>query len=203
MIRDSALSASGLLVQQLGGPSVFPYQPEGLWEEISYDPNGFTAQTFLQSHGRDLYRRSLYTFWKRTIPPPSMSAFDASSREFCTVRESRTNTPLQALALMNEDLYVSAARALALRVMRAESDPEKRIAVAMQLVVGRDPKPEELQLLSASLARNQQQFAASPASADKLLSADGAASEFSREEQAAYTLVCATILNLDEAVTRQ
>jgi hypothetical protein len=196
MVRDQALAAGGLLVEEIGGPSVKPLQPAGLWSELT------GAEDYIPGSGPDLVRRSLYTYWKRTIPPPSMSAFDASTREFCSVRESRTNTPLQALALMNEDLYVSAARALALRVMRAEADPERRLALAMQFVVGRDPKPEELKLLTAALARNEQRFADSPGDAAKLLDANVAA-DFDAGEQAAYLLVCATILNLDEAVTRQ
>jgi hypothetical protein len=196
MVRDQALAASGLLVEQLGGPSVKPLQPPGLWSELT------GSDDYVPGSGPDLVRRSLYTYWKRTIPPPSMSAFDASTREFCSVRQGRTNTPLQALALMNEDLYVSAARALALRIMRAESDPEKRISLALQLVLSREPTPEELKVLAASFARNQQRFTAAPEAAAKLLAAESS-SEFPQSDQAAMTLVCATILNLDEAVTRQ
>ena len=112
-IRDQMLFASGLLVETVGGPSVNPYQPAGLWKELT------GGADFVQDHGENLYRRSLYTFWKRTIAPPSMMTFDASAREACCVRETRTNTPLQALALMNETAYVEAARLLAQRVMLA------------------------------------------------------------------------------------
>jgi hypothetical protein len=196
MVRDQALAASGLLVEQVGGPSVKPLQPPGLWSELT------GSEDYVPGTGADLVRRSLYTYWKRTIPPPSMSAFDASTREFCSVRQSRTNTPLQALALMNEELYVSAARALALRVMRAESDAEQRITLAMRLVLSRDPAAAELKLLQGSLERHRQRFAAAGEDAAQLL-ADAAATEFTPAEQAAFTLVCATILNLDEAVTRQ
>jgi hypothetical protein len=196
MVRDQALAASGLLVEQVGGPSVKPLQPPGLWSELT------GTDDYVPGSGPDRVRRSLYTYWKRTIPPPSMSAFDASTREFCSVRQSRTNTPLQALALMNEELYVSAARALALRVMQAETDADQRIVLAMQFVIGRDPSPEELQVLSASLQRNEARFAAAPEAAQKLLAGD-ATSNLTPAEQAAYTLVCATILNLDEAVTKQ
>jgi hypothetical protein len=196
MVRDQALAASGLLVEEIGGPSVKPLQPPGLWSELT------GSDDYVPGSGPDLVRRSLYTYWKRTIPPPSMSAFDASTREFCSVRQSRTNTPLQALALMNEELYVSAARALALRAMRGEVEPEKRIALAMQLVVGRNPTAEELNVLEASLKRHQQRFAGAGEEAARLLATDAAA-DFTPAEQAAYTLVCATILNLDEAVTKQ
>jgi hypothetical protein len=196
MVRDQALAASGLLVEQLGGPSVKPLQPPGLWSELT------GSDDYVPGSGSELVRRSLYTYWKRTIPPPSMSAFDASTREFCSVRQSRTNTPLQALALMNEELYVSAARALALRTMRGETEPARRITLAMQLILGRDPNAEELRLLSSALERHKQRFAAAGDDAARLLASDAAA-EFAVAEQAAYTLVCATILNLDEAVTKQ
>src|SRR5205814_7518286 len=112
MVRDQALAASGLLVDQLGGPSVKPYQPDGLWKEIATDTQ------YDRSKGPSLYRRSLYTYWKRTVVPPTMSTFDAPGRESCTVRETRTNTPLQALALMNDVTYVEAARVLAERMLK-------------------------------------------------------------------------------------
>jgi hypothetical protein len=102
-IRDQALAISGLLAEKLGGPSVKPYQPKGLWREL-------TEMDYVQDHGKDLYRRSLYTFWKRTIAPPSMITFDAAGREACIVRKVRTNTPLQALTLLNDVTYVEAAR---------------------------------------------------------------------------------------------
>ena len=116
MIRDTALSVSGLLNPAIGGPSVFPYQPAGLWEEMAFG-EGFTAQAYEQDHGADLYRRGMYTFWKRTVPPASLAAFDAPDREKCTARRVMTNTPLQALALLNDPTYVEAARALAERVV--------------------------------------------------------------------------------------
>ena len=116
MIRDTALAASGLLNDRIGGPSVLPYQPKGLWEEMAFG-DGFSAQTYEQSHGRDLYRRGLYTLWKRTVPPASLATFDAPDREKCTARRVVTNTPLQALALLNDPTYVEAARALAQRTM--------------------------------------------------------------------------------------
>ena len=116
MIRDTALAASGLLNDEIGGPSVFPYQPTGLWEEMAFG-EGFSAQAYEQSHGKDLYRRGMYTFWKRTVPPASLATFDAPDREKCTARRALTNTPLQALALLNDPTYVEAARALAQRAL--------------------------------------------------------------------------------------
>ena len=116
MIRDTALSASGLLNDRIGGPSVLPYQPKGLWEEMAFG-DGFSAQAYEQSHGRDLYRRGMYTLWKRTVPPASLATFDAPDREKCTARRVTTNTPLQALAMLNDPTYVEAARALAQRTM--------------------------------------------------------------------------------------
>ena len=133
MVRDNALALSGLLNPAIGGPSVFPYQPKGLWEEMAFG-DGFSMQTYVQSHGPDLYRRSMYTFWKRTVPPAQMSVFDAPDREKCTVRRTVTNTPLQALVLLNDPTYLESARVLAERVIRqgrprsrAASDPGLRI----------------------------------------------------------------------------
>src|SRR4030095_12889027 len=117
MVRDNALSASGLLNKAIGGQSVFPYQPAGLWEEISRRGETFTAQEYHESQGTDLYRRSMYTFWKRTVPPASLGTFDAPDREKCTSRRALTNTPLQALVLMNDPTYIEAARWLAQRSM--------------------------------------------------------------------------------------
>ena len=113
-VRDNALRVERLAQRRVGGPSVFPYQPKGLWEEMAFG-DGFSAQTYVQSHGDDLYRRSMYTFWKRTVPPAEMVTFDAPDREKCTARRTVTNTPLQALVLLNDPTYVEAARALAQR----------------------------------------------------------------------------------------
>jgi hypothetical protein len=123
-IRDQALAVSGLLDRRIGGASVSPYQPPGIWEELASRADGknWTAQEYSQSHGRDLYRRTMYTFWKRTAPPPTLVAFDAPDRETCVVRRARTNTPLQALILMNDPTYVEASRKLAERILR-ESGP--------------------------------------------------------------------------------
>jgi hypothetical protein len=178
MVRDQALFASGLLVEQLGGPSVRPWQPAGLWSELT------GGDDYQPGSGAEQVRRSLYTFWKRTIPPPSLATFDASSREACVVRESRTNTPLQALVLLNEATYVAAAKSLAERVMRETLAPEQRIARAMLYVLGRQPTEAEARILLNSLERYRRH---SPA----------------EDELAAYSHICSTILNLDEAVTSQ
>jgi hypothetical protein len=171
--------ASGLLVEQVGGPSVRPLQPAGLWSELT------GGDDYQPGSGADLYRRSMYTFWKRTIPPPMLATFDSPSREACTVRESRTNTPLQALVLLNEPTFVSAAKALAERVMREATTPNERIAQAMLHVVGRRPTEGEMKILACALMRYRSRI---PKASD---------------EVAAYTLICSTILNLDEAVTSQ
>jgi hypothetical protein len=199
MIRDQALAASGLLVERTGGPSVVPYQPAGLWKELS-------GTDFVQGHGEDLYRRSLYTYWKRTAAPPSMMTFDASGRELCLVRESRTNTPLQALTLLNEVTFVEAARVLAQTTLR-ESAPasEQRVAFAFNRILGRAPRPQELPVLLRSLARAEQYFAAHPEAAVKLISVG----EFPVEATpsptvlATWTTLCSLLFNLDEAVTRE
>jgi hypothetical protein len=199
MVRDQALAASGLLVEQIGGPSVKPPQPAGLWNELT------GGDDYVAGQGADHYRRSLYTYWKRTIPPPSMAVFDAATREFCTVREVRTNTPLQALTLLNDPAYVEAARVLAERVMHAERPPVRRLQMAFLLVTGRQPAPRELAILSASLARHLARYEGAPAEASKLLAVGSQAADpnLRAVELAAYAAVCSTILNLDEAVTKE
>src|SRR5260370_15518909 len=133
ILRDQALFASGLLVERLGGPSVKPPQPSGLWEAVAYTGSN-TAKFKADTGCEKVHRRSMYTFWKRTAPPPQMTAFDAPSRESCTVRRERTNTPLQALLLLNETQYVEAARALAERTLREGGDkPEARLTYLFKL----------------------------------------------------------------------
>jgi hypothetical protein len=199
MIRDQALAASGLLVEQLGGPSVRPYQPPGLWQDLN-------GQTYKPDFGRGLYRRSLYTFWKRTVAPPAMVAFDASTRETCTVRETRTNTPLQALNLLNDVTYIEASRKLAERVLEMPaSSPSQRIARAFRLVLSRPPSDAEARILRAGYGRRISAFRADPASARKLL----AVGQSPRDERldvaelAAYTTTASLIFNLAETVTKE
>jgi hypothetical protein len=171
-IRDSALFMSGLLVEKTGGPSVRPYQPPGLWEELSsrQDSDKFSAQKFVQDHGEGLYRRSLYTFWKRTSPPPSLTTFDAPDREKCTVGRERTNTPLQALVLMNDPTYVEAARKLAERMMKeGGAAPAERVAFAFRLATARMPSESETRALVQLFEKQRAHFSISPEKADGLL----------------------------------
>src|SRR5258708_17480231 len=139
MVRDNALDVAGLLDTRIGGPSVYPYQPKGLWEEMAFG-GGFSGQTYTPSTGEDLYRRSMYTVWKRTVPPPSLTTFDAPDREKCTARRTITNTPLQALVLLNDPTYVEAARALAQRMMKESGpSPKDRVSFAFRLATDRTP----------------------------------------------------------------
>ncbi len=198
-IRDQALSAAGLLVEQIGGPSVKPYQPAGLWKDL-------TGSEYVPDHGQNLYRRSLYTFWKRTIAPPSMLTFDAAGRETCVVRQSRTNTPLQALTLMNDVTYVEAARQLAQRVMHHGCcSPDDRLIFAFRLVLARPPQTSELDILRRNFDHHLSRFRAEPAAAEELLTIGESPrdSKLDAAELAAYTAVANLILNLDEAVTKQ
>ena len=194
-IRDTALAVSGLLDPRIGGPSASPYQPEGLWQELSSrkDSGNWTAQVFVQSHGPDLYRRSMYTFWKRTCPPPQMQTFDAPDRETCTVNRERTNTPLQALVLLNDPTYVEAARILA-----------ERIRFAFRLATARAPSERETTLLTELFEKQKTRYTASRDEALKLL-ANGETQRnpaLDPAELAAWTNVASTILNLDETVTK-
>ena len=199
-IRDQSLSVAGLLVETLGGPSVNPYQPPGLWKELTGTVDS------VQDHGESLYRRSLYTFWKRTIAPPSMMTFDASGREACSVRESRTNTPLQALTLMNETTFVEAARMLAQRVMlEGGPTPREKISLAFRLALARQASEHELGILVDNWKQHLASFRAAPTSADKLLEVGEAKldARLDSSELAAYTAVVNLILNLDEVVTKE
>jgi hypothetical protein len=199
IIRDQALFASGLLVERLGGPSVKPYQPDGLWKELA-------DSDYVADSGASLYRRSLYTFWKRTVAPPSMITFDAAGRETCIVRETRTNTPLQALNLMNDVTYVEAARALAQRVIKeAGAAPEDRITLAFRLATARPPRPAERRVLLDGLAQHLATYRKDPAAARKLINAGASRPDAKLDvaELAAYTAIASLILNLDEVITKE
>jgi mono/diheme cytochrome c family protein len=202
MIRDQALAVSGLLVEQLGGPSVKPYQPDGLYKDMAF--SGLTG--YHRDKGEGLWRRSLYTFWKRTVLSPTMQVFDASAREFCTVRDKRTNTPLQSLNLMNDVTYVEAARALAERMMKEGGEsPRQRLTWAFAAAVSRPPKATEIELLLRNFDRQRAFFMANPADAGRLLSVGDKEydKKLSPSELAAYAATASLILNLDEAITKQ
>jgi hypothetical protein len=198
-VRDQALFVSGLLVNQVGGPSVMPYQPPGLWEELA-------DETYNQDHGAKLYRRSLYTFWRRTMPPPSMANFDASSREAHMVRQSVTNTPLQALNLMNDVQFLEASRVMAERVMKeGGAGQDGRIAFAFRLATGRLPNASERALLAKFYTFQYEAFQAKPDDAVKFLSQGERARDqkLNATELAAYATLSSFILNLDETITKE
>jgi len=204
-IRDSALKISGLLVHRLGGPSLNPYTPGDLWREIShYGSSPATAQTFVQDHGEKLYRRSLYTYWKRTVPPPNMVAFDAPNREVCTVARSTTTTPLQALVLLNDVQFVEASRAFAERILEQPVDETDRLRWAFEECVSRPPTDEELSVLTDALFRERTRYANNKNAADEYL-ANGESprnEKIPAPEHAAWSQVAALLLNLSETVMR-
>ncbi len=200
MLRDQALAVSGLLVEELGGPSVKPYQPDGLWRELA------GGEGYVQDHGDALYRRSLYAFWKRTSPPPWMMNFDSAAREACQVRETRTNTPLQALNLMNDVTYVEAARKIAERMLlEGGRTPEERLAFGFQLATARAPRPDESTVLRDSLAHYMSRYRNDPEGAKALVSAGESPRTESLDlvEHAGYAAVASLILNLDETITKE
>jgi hypothetical protein len=199
MLRDQALHASGLLVAVLGGPSVKPYQPADLWKDLS-------GEDYVQDHGEKLYRRSIYTFWKRTNAPPAMSILDAPAREACSVRETRTNTPIQSLVLLNDVTFVEAARVLAQHVLKEGGDsPEARLSFAFRLLVARRPEPRELAVLMENLEVQRRRFDADPEAARALASAGEYPGDpdLDVRELAAYTAAANLILNLDEVLTKE
>ncbi len=201
MVRDQALTVSGLLVPKIGGPSVHPYQPPGLWEAVSY--NG--EETYTADSGDGLWRRSLYSFWKRQSPPPALLTFDGPTREKCTVRRARTNTPLQALVLLNDETYVEAARALAAWTLSNQGVDESRLTLAFRRVTSRMPAADEIQTLTTLLRSQRTRFAAHREKASKLIAIG--ASKHGREldpiELAAWTVTLHTLFNLDETITRR
>ncbi len=202
-IRDGALATSGLLVERLGGRSVKPYQPTGLWSVVGYTSSN--TANFKQEDGRALYRRSMYTFWKRTAPPPGLQILDAPSREVCVVRRPRTNTPAAALVLMNDVQYLEAARHLAERMLTVSGSDEERLAHGLERVVARRPDRGEAHLLLELLSDYRAAYQRDPAAAESLV-AVGDSPKIARVEPAelaAWLMVASTILNLDEAVTKQ
>ena len=203
LVRDNALAISGLLKKRLGGPSVYPSQPDGLWRQVSHFGYGaFTAQAYFPGAEEHRVRRSMYTFWKRTAPPPAMAIFDAPTRETCVVRRLVTNTPLQALVLMNDPQFFNAARALGARMIHeGGSTATDRVRYGFRLATSRLPRPEELRILEAGLARERKRFQSDAAAAAALVLNRGAAEE--RPDLAAYAMTASTILNLNETITKQ
>ncbi|MBI1346108.1 DUF1553 domain-containing protein [bacterium] len=201
-LRDNALYVSGLLNLEMGGPGVKPYQPPNIWEPVGYANSN--TRYFIQDHGDKLYRRSIYVFLKRTAPPPFMSNFDGPNREqFCS-RRSRSNTPLQALQLLNDTQHVEAARVFAERLIEQGNSPEERLTFAYRTVLSRTPTPAEQAVLLRTLAQYQERYRSDTAAASKLLTVGETRTHVVAEpaELAAYTLLCNLILNLDETVNR-
>jgi hypothetical protein len=199
-IRDNALAVSGLLSAKIGGASVRPYQPEGLWEEAG------TGKHYVQDKGEGLYRRSLYTFWRRTAPPPTMLIFDAPSREVCTARRETTTTPLQALVLLDDPQYVEAARVLAEQLVRQDGqDVEARITQGFRLATGRLPQPRELAILRQLYQEQADVFKADPVAAEKYLKTGERPRDDALpiQEVAATTVLASALMNLDEFVTER
>ncbi|MBX3442466.1 MAG: PSD1 domain-containing protein [Planctomyces sp.] len=204
VVRDSALAVSGLLQHRLGGKSVKPYQPDGLWEAVAFTSSNTNA--YQRDTGEGLYRRSMYTFWKRTSPPAALTTFDAPSRENCTAQRPRTNTPLQALALMNDEQYVEASRFLAERMIREGGGRAgERLELGFRLITARRPCEAERAVLQATLDRALEKYRSDPEAAGKLLGIGEKPRDAAIDvaEHAAYTLVANLLLNLDEAVTRE
>jgi hypothetical protein len=201
-IRDEALFVSGLLKEKLGGPSVKPYQPEGLWTEVAMPQSN--TRLFERGSGDDLYRRSIYTYWKRAAPPPSMLTFDAPTREACTIRRPSTNTPLQALVLWNDEQFVEAARALAQRTLAEPSPDADRLATLFRRCTGHRPSAEESAILLRTLDGFRQRFKDKPADAEGLLKLGMAErpKDIPPAELAAWTMVASGALNLHAAVTQ-
>jgi Protein of unknown function (DUF1553) len=202
-IRDQALAASGLLVRQVGGPSVRPYHPPGLYEQVVA---GSSASTYVTGQGSELFRRTLYTYWKRSVPNPALLAFDMPFRETCTVRRSRTTTPLQALNLLNDPTYVEAAAFLARRMVNeGGATLAARLEYGFRLVLGRSPRPEELAVLRRGWQRREAAFRADPAQATALLDVGEATAPAAHDPVAlaSYATVAGVLLNLDETVTKE
>jgi hypothetical protein len=198
MLRDQALAAGGLLVDRVGGPSVYPYEPDGLWQEKS-------GRRYPTSSGEGLHRRSLYTFWKRTSPPPAMMTLDAAKRDVCVARRSETATPLQALVMLNDPQFVEAARVLAERVLQESNDASDAIASAFERLTSRPPTDTEREVLAQLHADEFTAFTSDAESAAKVAAIgrhprrDG----LPDADVAAMTIVCSAIMNTDAATTRR
>ena len=205
MIRDNILFSSGLLNNELGGPSVKPYQPDGLWEAISVGVKGRGESEYVTDEGGKLYRRSLYTYWRKTIPPPSMLIFDAPMKEFCEVRRIRTSTPLQALNLLNDPQILEAARVLASQLVENSTLPlEKKVALAFRRIISRNPGQEEIEILMKGYQEEYVRYRANPEEAKKFLNVGAYPQNDALDpvENAAMMHVVSIIYNLDEAISK-
>jgi len=204
MIRDYILATSGLLHGEIGGPSVKPYQPPGLWEETNAGGDRGVLTTYIEDKGDGLYRRSLYTFWKRTLPPPSMSIFDAPTRDFCEVRRQKTNTPLQALALQNDIQMLEAARVLAENTVASHREDTSFVKEVFRKILVRSPESEELEVLDAYYRDALENFTVQTGEAEKLLALGNSPPRESDPAQtAALMLTAQVIYNLDETITKE
>jgi hypothetical protein len=200
MLRDQALFDAGLLIEKLGGPSVKPYQPPGVWEVAMNHPN------YDQGHGEDLHRRSLYTYWKRSVAPPAMLSFDAPDRNYCVARRQSTATPLQALVLLNDIQITESARFISQRAMtQAPESVNSRIIWMFRLITDRDPTDAEFPILTQLYAEQHEAFAADPVSARKLLAVGETRNDESLNaiDLAAGTVLAEALLNHDEAIMRR
>jgi len=201
MVRDMVLASSGLLNTTIGGPSVKPYQPPGLWE-MATSGRGLLA-TYKQDHGDYLYRRGMYTFIKRTVPPPSMMIFDASNRDQCEIKRSRTNTPLQALIMMNDPTVLESSKALADILIQQKQTEEASITNAFMRIINRRPKKAEIDLLIQHFKEQQNYFVSHPADIDKTLKpGEYILQSKPSPELAAMMQVIQVMYNMDEAITK-
>jgi len=202
VIRDQALAVSGLLNPKIGGPSVKPYQPDGIWEAVSM-PESDTKH-YVQDSGDQIYRRSMYTFWKRQAPPPQLDTMGAPTRETCTVRRVRTNTPLQALLIMNDPQYVEAARKMAVDAIRSTNDPSQRLDYFSERVLARPLKDPEKKDLLATEKKLMSKYQANPSAAADLIKIGQlpTAGDIPPQEQATWTMIASIFLNLDESLCR-
>ena len=202
MLRDTALGASGLLVPTIGGPSVRPYQPEGVWSTVAMPQSN--TRLYKVDDGEALYRRSLYTFWKRSAPPASMEIFNAPTREHFTVRRERTNTPLQALVTMNDPQFVEAARHLAQRALREGDSFDERLDFVTVRLLSRPFGDAERAVSERTFDRLLDTYEANPAEADRLLSVgeSEADPDLGAAESAAWTMLVNQVMNLDETLNK-
>lgn len=202
MVRDTALASSGMLVLKIGGPSVKPYQPPGVWESIAMDVSN--TRSYQPDTGEGLYRRSMYTFWKRMAPPASMDIFNATNRELCAVRRERTNTPLQALVTLNDEQFIEAARHLAQRALLAQTDTNERIDFIAERLISRSFLPQEIAIIHASLADLTLQYQSQPDAAKLLIAGGESKADASLDPVtlAAWTMLVNELMNLDEVLNK-